>query len=248
MSTASKDVAPGVRRSVALLCTLAVLCPAFLLSQPKANIVGGLTFDFGTLYSTLKVKKLITIRNDGSDTLNITDVSTSCGCTAALLSQPAVPPHDSTTLEIAFDPRRFTGAVEKGVSMKTNDPANPKPHMVFTATIAKVIEVEPEYLMFHTTVGRPDTAVLGFSNATAKPVAILSAKSSSPLLVIGPFDKTLEPSQPVTVQCVFTPDHSGAQKGNITFTTDDPNVPVISLRYFALVKDAEPSPASGGNK
>ena len=71
LSTASNVVAHVRQRGISLFCLLFVLLPAFLLGQPKATIVGGLTFDFGTLYSSSKAKRLITIRNDGSDTLSV---------------------------------------------------------------------------------------------------------------------------------------------------------------------------------
>lgn len=227
-------------RGLALLCALFVMGPSVLFCQPKATIVGGLSFDFGNLYSSMKVKKLVTIRNEGSDTLKVFDVSTSCGCTGTLLSQPLIAPGDSGTIEISFDPRRFSGAVEKAISMKTNDAKNANPHIMFTANIVKLVEVDPEYVIFRTTAGQPATEQVSFSNASDRSVNILSISSSSPLLTFGSFEKVLSPGHPVEIPCTFAPTTSGAHNGDIVVRTDDANIPVISVRFFALVKDPAP--------
>lgn len=244
MSIASNVPRSGVQRAWRLLCTLLLFCPPLLVSQPKATVVGGLSFDFGTLYSTMKVKRLITIRNEGTDTLRVDEVSTSCGCTAALLSRPLIAPRDSGTVEISFDPRKFTGAVEKGVSMKTNDPSNPKAHIVFTANVVKLLEVEPEYMIYRAMVGQPATEQITLTNMSAEPIRIVSVTSSSPLVAFGEFIRELLPNQPAGIAVTLTPTKSGAQNGDIVIATDNPDVPSLTIRFFALAKDtARPAAA-----
>ena len=193
LSTVSKFFADSVQRSLALLCTLIVASSPLLYSQPKATIVGGLSFDFGNLYSSLKVKRLVTIRNDGTDTLWISDLSTSCGCTGTLLSRPNLAPRDSATLEISFDPRNFNGQVEKAVSMKTNDKKSPNPHIVFKANIVKLVQVDPEYIIFRTTVGQPATESFALTNVQATPIHIVSSSSTSAQVSFGKYEKELPP-------------------------------------------------------
>jgi hypothetical protein len=219
----------------AALCTLFLFSPALLVGQPKTTIVGGSRFDFGTLHSTMKVKRLITVRNDGVDTLRINEVSTSCGCTAALISRPLVPPGDSATISIAFDPRNFSGKVEKGVSMKTNDPADPKPHIVFTATVAKLLDVTPEYLVLRSSPGVPTTEYLSIANLSSEPIAITRISSPSPNVSFGDVPDRVKPGETVKVAVTVRPERTGSEKGDITLTTGNPDIPVIGLRYFTLV-------------
>jgi hypothetical protein len=248
LSTASRHRRRGAREAIGLLCALSLILPALAAGQPKAVVPGGLSFDFGTLYSTMKVKRLVAIRNEGTDTLEVSDVSTSCGCTAALISHRQIAPGDSGTIEVAFDPRKFSGAVEKGVSWKTNDPSNPKWHLVFTANVSKLVEVNPEYLIIRAAVGVPEAAHITISNMGLDPITILSVASSSPLIAFGEFEKTLRPSAPLELSLTFTAAASGAQNGDIVIRTDSPNVPLLSLRYFALVKEESPPPPPGGGQ
>lgn len=227
-----------MQRRAALLCTLLFIATQSLLSQPRATVVGGLSFDFGNVYSSMKVKRLVTVRNDGTDTLEVSDVSSSCGCTGTLLSRPHIAPNDSATIEITFDPRRFNGKVEKAVSMKTNDPKNLKPHIMFTATIVKIVEVEPEYIVFRTTAGQPATDSIMLTNLSSRPVTITGISSPSAAISFGEFEALLPPSQPVQIPCTYTPGAGTPRNGDIAITTDDPNVPALALRFFALVKDS----------
>jgi hypothetical protein len=197
------------------------------------------------VYSSMKVKRLVTVRNDGLDTLHITNVSTSCGCTAALLSRPNLAPHDSGTIEIAFDPRKFSGKVEKAVSMKTNDPKAPNPHIYLKVTIAKILAVEPEYVIIRASAGAPAAAHFTLTNVSQEPVTILSVTSPSGLVAFGAFEKVIKPGQPLEVSMTFTATKTGAQSGDIVVATDNPNIPTIPLRFFALVADGGATPDSG---
>ena len=100
--------------------------------QPKLHVVGGTSFDFGDVYST-SASKVLTIQNLGRDTLIIFNVGTSCGCTAALASEDHIPPGDSGTVSITFDAKRFSGKVEKLVSLTTNDTSQRYIAINFTA-------------------------------------------------------------------------------------------------------------------
>ncbi len=81
-------------RIAAFIALSAALSPA----QPKFTLDGGMAFDFGELYTTTPVEKTLRISNSGSDTLRITNVSGSCGCTGTLLSASEIPPGGSGTL------------------------------------------------------------------------------------------------------------------------------------------------------
>jgi hypothetical protein len=227
-----------VQGALAALCTLFLFLPADLVGQPKTTIVGGSRIDFGTLHSSMKVKRLVTVRNDGTDTLRVSEVSTSCGCTAALLSRPLIAPGDSGTLSVSFDPRNFTGRVEKAVSMMTNDPADPKPHIIINALVSKLLDVTPEYLVLRSSPGTPATEYLSIANLSAEPIAITSISSPSPMVAFGEIPKSVKAGETVKVAVTVTPQRSGSEKGDIVVTTGHPDVPVIPLRFFTLVTAA----------
>src|SRR4030042_2566890 len=60
--------------------------------------------------------------NEGDATLVIQKVSTSCGCTAALVSAEKIQPGKEGRIEIKFDTRGYGGQVRKLIYVDSNDP------------------------------------------------------------------------------------------------------------------------------
>ncbi len=70
------------------------------------------------------------IKSIGDSELIITDVQTSCGCTAALLSSDKLKPGDSGNIRIELDTKGMKGHKTRTLAIKSNDPVNPR--MVIT--------------------------------------------------------------------------------------------------------------------
>lgn len=78
--------------------------------------------DFGSLPQDHKAVQEFTILNTGTEVLEIRRISTSCGCTAALTSDRTVPAGGTTTLRVTLETRKYRGAIERSVSIASNDP------------------------------------------------------------------------------------------------------------------------------
>lgn len=217
---------------VALAALTAVLSPA----QPKFTVEGGMSVDFGELYVAAPVERELRISNGGTDTLRISNVSGSCGCTGTLLSSGEIPPGGDATLKITFDPAKFSGKVEKVVSMKTNDPAAANPHITFSATVTHILGFDQTHLVFSTRPDSAATTVVSIRNLTDGPVRITGVKSSSEELLLGLTDNTLDPGQDAALNCTITPAKPGILRGEVTLTTDHPLLPSVSLRFFSYAR------------
>jgi len=96
------------------------------------------TYDFGDIPPDRKVEKTFTIVNKGTKDLVIYDVSSSCGCTAALVDKDTIPPGESADILVTYDPRvnkdqgRF---ITRKVRIKSNDPAAPLAEFTITANV-----------------------------------------------------------------------------------------------------------------
>jgi hypothetical protein len=75
------------------------------------------------------------IANEGTKTLVVKEVTASCGCTAAVVSQKAVRPHDSGRVRVTFNSGSFRGTIEKSVFIKSNDPQTPVKEFIFSAYV-----------------------------------------------------------------------------------------------------------------
>lgn len=104
-------------------------------------------WDFGKIKQGEVATHEFVFTNEGDDTLTIEKVSTSCGCTAALVSERSIPPGKSGTIEVKFDSRGYGGQVAKVVYVQSNDPKDSQKPLEIKAEVevppSPKIEIEP---------------------------------------------------------------------------------------------------------
>jgi hypothetical protein len=74
-------------------------------------------------------------KNDGDAPLKIINVETSCGCTAALVSDKKVDPGKSGKIKVTFSTQGYAGEVVKYIYVETDDPVQPRVQLKITAAI-----------------------------------------------------------------------------------------------------------------
>jgi hypothetical protein len=74
-------------------------------------------------------------KNEGDAPLKIINVETSCGCTAALVSDKKVDPGKSGKIKVTFSTQGYAGEVVKYIYVETDDPAQPRVQLKITAAI-----------------------------------------------------------------------------------------------------------------
>jgi hypothetical protein len=230
-------------RPAALLALALLLAAAALSAQPKFGIEGGKLFDFGELRTIAPVTRELRVTNTGTDTLRITNVSGSCGCTGTLLSNSNIAPGGDGLLKITFDPAKFKGKVEKVVSMNTNDPADGNPHITFTATITQILEFGVSHLVVTTVVDSGETAVVPVKNLSDVPIRVSGVRAVPADLAVAISPGLIQPGESAELRCSIRPSKSGIIKGDITLSTDHPLLPTIALRYFVYAKAPAEKPA-----
>jgi rhodanese-related sulfurtransferase len=77
------------------------------------------------------------VTNIGDETLNITNVRTSCGCTTAALAKRDLAPGESVNVEATVNTTGFRGTVTRTISVTTNDPSSPTAVLQIVITIAE---------------------------------------------------------------------------------------------------------------
>lgn len=103
-------------------------------------------FDFGQVYAGEQVEHLFQLSNQGDAALVIDRVRSSCGCTAALLSESTLAPGESAELKVHFDSTRFSHAVVKTVYLYSNDPQQPVVQLSLRGIVQPEITVVPREL------------------------------------------------------------------------------------------------------
>jgi Protein of unknown function (DUF1573) len=108
--------------------------PAAAAPAPRIAVEPA-SFDFGRVVPQRTLHRQFSIRNFGSADLDVERVSTTCGCTAALLDNKVVKPGGSAALRVSFETRNYSGKVTRSVLIKSNDPTRPTVELKIEATV-----------------------------------------------------------------------------------------------------------------
>jgi hypothetical protein len=115
---------------------LAAALPTDLLAEEGPRLrVEPVSFDFGRALPGKTLRKEFTLRNLGDRPLVIENVSTTCGCTAALLGEKTLAPGRATPLAVTLQTRDSRGRVERKVLVRSNDAKSPLVEITVTATV-----------------------------------------------------------------------------------------------------------------
>jgi hypothetical protein len=145
-----------IPRSLSIWLLVAALVPAL----PAASLAGGLRvkgpvirfdpsiIDMGTLAQGEIRNYEVSVHNDGTETLEISDVESDCGCTVAQLPDSSISPGGHSLLKVAVQTRTMSGNVSKRVTLTTNDPAAPKASLAIKAFVRVQVTVNPTSIEF----------------------------------------------------------------------------------------------------
>jgi uncharacterized cupredoxin-like copper-binding protein len=97
-----------------------VASAAAAVSAPKLY-VPKINHDFGTVKEGKVVEHTFKFANQGNAPLEIKNVRTSCGCTAALLSSKIIEPGKEGTLKVELDTKNRLGRLSRTITIVSND-------------------------------------------------------------------------------------------------------------------------------
>ena len=123
--------------SLAATLALAETGPAEPAPKGPRIAVEPNAFDFGKALPQKTLSREFSIRNFGTEDLVIDGVTTSCGCTAALLdpARKVVKPGGSAPLRVTLNTLQATGRISKSVLVRSNDPGHAVLEIKIQATV-----------------------------------------------------------------------------------------------------------------
>ncbi len=118
---------------VVLLLTATTL--SFAEKGPRINFIND-HHDFGSVLQGKTVAYTFLFENKGTEDLWIKEVTTSCGCTAALISSNIVKPGEKGEITVSYDSQGRAGTVSRTITVVSNDPVEPVKELTITAAVA----------------------------------------------------------------------------------------------------------------
>ena len=87
-----------------------------------------------------------TFTNTGKQTVRITAVQSSCGCTTTTLEKRAYAPGETGTIEATMTVSDAPGKVSKLIYVSTDAPGGPRHKLTITAVVPEYVRLSPAYL------------------------------------------------------------------------------------------------------
>ncbi|MFA7228369.1 MAG: DUF1573 domain-containing protein [Melioribacteraceae bacterium] len=104
--------------------------------SPKLKLLKS-SYDFGNVEEGRVVDVKIGFKNEGESVLVVSDVKTSCGCTAVLLSSKSLNPGESGSIRIELDTANREGKLTRTVTFYSNDSQKPNQTITLFVNIEK---------------------------------------------------------------------------------------------------------------
>jgi len=214
------------------LLILGTLFAHVVTAQPKLAL-DKMEVDMGILYSGQHGMAMVKISNIGNESLNITGVYPSCGCTTVKSPKSVLAPGESDLLKIEFNSTGYTTRAEKHISITSNDPTAATVDVKLVADVR--IELEPAThsltsWMGPIAIGKVTEQTVAFTNVTNHPLTIREIKSSTPDITATFDKKSLAPDDTLHVVVKAKPDKPGYANEHITIELDSRNQPEVELR------------------
>lgn len=194
------------------------------------------SFLFGKRDSESEVKHEFTIVNVGTDTLEVKNVRTSCGCTVAELAKKVLAPGEETVVSATLKLKGKQGKLTKDITVESNDPNQPMYKLHLEGEAVPAILYDPQFFKF----GRVEddethTATVSLkANKEGLSFKITNVEVADKTLKADV--KTLEEGRDYEITLSNTePMKEGNLNALVNISTDNPDRPMIQIRANAQV-------------
>ncbi|MCO5252224.1 MAG: DUF1573 domain-containing protein [Candidatus Kapabacteria bacterium] len=231
-----------------------------MLAQPKLEIEGGTTYDWGRVTPEQNpLKASIKLHNKGDKTLEIKRVKPGCGCTTAPLDTNIIAPGKYATLEVTLNVSTYDGPVTKSISIFTNQPEE-RTMLMIKANVMRPITVFPKFLSFPKLfINEESVGKVVITNNTDKPVTVTGVDVSA-RVIAGATDgeatmkvnvkvgDVLNPKVPYTVEATLMPKSTGRLSSSVKIKTDSKESGLIEISGWGNIVDPKEEPKTGQNR
>lgn len=204
------------------------------------------TYDFGRVEAGTVVRHDFAFTNAGSQTLEIKNVASSCGCTT--LGEPTrrVEPGKFGILPVQFDSGGMSGPIMKNLTLACNDPVQSDVVLYFKATVWKPIDALPGIasFFFGPDIQTNQTRVIRLVSNLEQPVAL-----SEPALTNKAFRaelRTVKEGKEFELKVTVVPPLPGGTTTTpITMRSTSAKMALVTVNAYAVVQPAvtvSPSP------
>lgn len=222
-----------------LTLVMILLFVASLFSQ-QLEFLNPKDIDAGKIHEGEKIEGSIRFVNKGDAPVTITNVRTSCGCTAAKPNKDSYAAGDTAEISYTIKTEGFNGSIHKSIRIDLEGADVKNASFTIHAVINKDINITPGYLQFGHVSLDNDSAVTEFfeiQNDMDVPVEIKKVTVYNDLIRIVPDKTIIPPHKSHLFQVKLNPPkEAGKYDTRISIESDYTKRPVMYLPVFIQVK------------
>lgn len=195
--------------------------------------------DFGVIARGSDARQTVNITNDSRNTVHISSVRTTCGCSAAKPSQDLIRPGETAIVEVTMDTRKFTRKKDSNVIVTFDQPAITSVTVPITSYIRTDVVVQPGSVVFGTVpAGTASKKTIGIAYAGRTDWKIREVKTSTKSVKANVRETSRTNGQVrYALDVDLLPDaNPGVIQHVITLITDDPNNPYVPILVSGIVE------------
>ena len=228
---------------ILLMCLLVAVGTA--VAQPKMEIVGGETVDWGRMVvkdNPLKMVTLdtnLTIKNTGNKDLIIDTIKVGCGCTTPKYSTDPIKPGKTSVIHVLLNAALASGDLTKTMTIFTNDDPSKTGRLLYLkANLFRPITLTPQTFNFpEIKVGETSKFSVAMKNNDTKPLKVERLLATKGLKIDQKGPVTIAAGDSLVIHGTYYGKDRGYWSANVVVETADPDFPPFEISAYGQVKD-----------
>ncbi|MCX8051439.1 MAG: DUF1573 domain-containing protein [Chlorobi bacterium] len=220
--------------SLSVLVTVAVVVAS---AQPKLEVVGGDTYNWGQVKPTVNpLKGTLRLKNVGNQPLEIKSVKPSCGCTATKLDKDVLQPGEVASVDVSLNIGSATGPVTKTITITSNDPSAETKIVWLKAEVVRALQLSMPYIAFSDlSLGKQSSASIMVKNNSPDNITCFGFEGTSGIVVTPKGKIELKPGEEFKLTATYVPEAEGYFSGTVKFSTSHPDFPTVEVPVYGNV-------------
>lgn len=236
-----------MKRCFPMTVLTALVAVTTLWAQPKLEVVGGTTYNWGTVsFRQSPLKADIVLKNTGTDVLHLQNPQPGCGCTTAPLDDRELQPGEQTTMHVTLT-LSGTGPISKSIALISDDPTARAVVVELKATIERALQLGPtSYLVFgDMEQGKPATATVTISNTSSSDITLSGFTATNGVELNYREPVVLGAGQSLELTATAVSSVVGYFNTTVAITTTHPDYPTLEFQGYGTVTEPKQSKVFG---
>jgi hypothetical protein len=191
--------------------------------------------DFGLVTEGDPLKHVFQVINRGTAPLVLSEVRTSCGCTAALLGVTTLPPGGSGPLDVSMDTHGARGQGTRRITVSSNDPRQPTAALEIKYDVQPLLAFDRSFVQLTTTQGSDREETVWLTGQLVKPARLRADVQGTRLVTARTVETRQGDELRKGLRLKLRGKGPATGEGSLTVKTGLPNPAELSLRFAYAV-------------